>query len=141
MKFNTFLPNLATLQGLRTVLNFQLSSIVLLLLVYILFPLFVLLIVAAAILFIPYMLLALFNEKKYGWIIFFCVMVLIPLFSTLIFVNNQNIIYGLLAVSLGLFYLYCFILRFTVNDWIRERNWKKHREHQKLVDEMYKDVS
>ncbi|GBD89683.1 hypothetical protein BMS3Abin04_00391 [bacterium BMS3Abin04] len=86
------------------------------------------------------MLLVLFNESKFGWIIFFSLMVLLPLLFGFIFINNSSIFYGFLWGSLGLFYFYCFLLRFTVNDWIREKNWKEQRVQQKLNDEMYKDT-
>jgi len=141
------LSNRANLQGLKTVLNYQLSAGMLMLFTYILGPLivtikpyFILLIIIVSILFIPYMLFVLSNARKYGWIFFFCLIVLLPLLTTFILMNNSNLYYAILLVLFGVFFFYCFLLRFAVNDWVNENNRKTQRLRERLDDEMNRNI-
>ena len=134
----------ANLYGLRTVLNYQLSTTALLFLAYILGPfivitksLFVILIIIVSILFIPYMLFVLSNARKYGWILFFCIIVLIPLLCTFVFLNSSsNLYYAILLILFALFFFYCFLLRLAVNDWVKGNNRKTQRLQERLEDEL-----
>ena len=66
------------------------------------------------------MLYVLFTEKKKGWIILFIVIVVIPIIILIILSVMVEFSRPLLFLSVGLFYFYCFLLRFEVNDWVRE---------------------
>lgn len=106
------------LDKLSKVLNYQLSTTVLLILTYA-GGLTIVVTTIAAILFSPYMLYVLYLEKKYGWIIFFTILVFVPI---VIFISLS--IWELLFVPLALAYFYYFLLKFVVRDWIQERNSK-----------------
>lgn len=66
------------------------------------------------------MLYVLFLEKKNGWIIFFVVLVLLPIIAIIL-----SSILELLFIPLALAYFYYFLLKFVVRDWIQERNAKR----------------
>lgn len=99
----------------------------------------------AALLFTPYMLYVLFLEKKRGWIILFVIIVIIPnallIAGTFLF----DLTKALLVTFPGLFYLYFFLLRFEVSDWVRERRAKnqyllvkkREEEERKFNEENY----
>jgi len=72
--------------------------------------------------FIPYLIYVLIKEGRHGWIIFFNLMVVLPLIFSLLFIPSYFSVF--ILVSAGLFYCYCFLLRMTVNEWISERNWR-----------------
>jgi len=110
--------NTDNLSKLSKVLNYQLSTTVLLILMYA--GGFTLLgITVAAIIFSPYMLYVLYLEKKNGWIVFFVIMVLIPIIVIIL-----SSVFELLFIPLGLVYFYYFLLKFVVRDWIQEKNAK-----------------
>jgi hypothetical protein len=73
----------------------------------------------AILLFTLYMLFVLMKEKRYGWIIFLFCIVLLPLILILLFIPDPFFI----PITLAPFFLYCFMLKTAVNDWIRERNF------------------
>lgn len=71
----------------------------------------------AAVLFTPFMLKVLIEERRIGWIIFFVIIVVIPVF--ILFILNMELtnklFFGL--IPLALFYFYCFLLRIVIRDW------------------------
>ncbi len=107
------------LSRLSKILNYQLSTTVLFLLWYG-GALTLGIVTIAAILFSPYMLYILYLEKKNGWIIFFVVLVLLPIIAIIL-----SSISELLFIPLALVYFYYFLLKFVVRDWIQERNAKR----------------
>jgi len=64
-------------------------------------------------------------EKKNGWIIFFVILVLIPIITIILFS-----VFELLFIPLALVYFYSFLLRFVVRDWIQEKNAKWELQKQ-----------
>lgn len=86
--------------------------------------LFLLIAALAALIFAPYMLYVLYKENKKGWIIFFGVIVIIPLIVFIIISFLDPFLKPAALITIGLFYFYCFLLRFSVNDWIREERAK-----------------
>jgi hypothetical protein len=123
------------LTRLRKYLNYEVSSSILYFLSFQVFV-FIFLAAAAAVIFTPFMLYALFTEKKNGWIVLFIVVVVIPLIALIVLSVMVEFSKPLLFILIGLFYFYCFLLRFEVNDWCREalaRNQylleKKRREN------------
>ncbi|HET56408.1 MAG TPA: hypothetical protein ENN33_14500 [Ignavibacteria bacterium] len=80
--------------------------------------------IAAAIVFTPFMIYVLHQENKNGWIVFFFILIVIPfILSTILHFSVTFFFPGHLIV-LALFYLYCFLLRIEVNNWMRERRSK-----------------
>ena len=114
-------------QGLQTVLNYQLSGImlavitILILLSYVIpifFTILIYLLSGVAVLLTPYMLIVLFFKRKYGWLIFFSFMVLIPLLVTFLFLKGSYLYSVSLYILLAFFYFYCYLLKHVLNDWI-----------------------
>jgi len=144
MEENIYIDQNYNLTRLRKFLNYQVSSS---LLYFLSFQVFVFIFIAsaAALIFTPFMLYVLVTEKKYGWIVFFIIIVVVPIIVLLILSWMVEFSRPLLFITLGLFYFYCFILRFEVNEWSREamaRNQylfeKKQREDDlKLFEDKF----
>ncbi len=98
---------------LRTWLGYELSTMLLFLLSSF-WALALILTAIAAVLFTPFMLKILIEERRFGWIIFFLIIVGTPLLL-LMFVDSYAFV--LQYAALGMFYFYCFILRFAIRDW------------------------
>ncbi|MDA3861603.1 MAG: hypothetical protein PF445_10285 [Melioribacteraceae bacterium] len=132
------LENIQRLEKLYKYLNYEVSSSVL----YIgswFIPIFIPLLILAAIVFTPFMLFVLYKENKKGWIIFFVVTTIIPIIL-LTFLYPILLMLGLIP-----FYFFCFILRMEAKGWITEmraRNdlvlhkIRKENEGQDLEDWM-----
>ena len=97
-------------------LDYELSTGVLILLTWVWGSLLLLLIIAA-ILFTPFMLKVLFEERRYGWIIYFLIIVVIPLILSFLFVTGSTYKSVFQFIPLGTFYFYCFTLRLAIKDW------------------------
>jgi len=76
----------------------------------------------AALYFIPVLFYSLYCEGKNGWLAAFGVIVIAP--TAIIFIMAIKLGYsiGWYYAGLGFFYFYSLLLRFEVNDWIKERN-------------------
>lgn len=112
---------------LKQYLNFQLSVTVLYFLSFFAIV-FLFLASASAVVFSIYMLKVLYRERKTGWIIFFIILVIIPVLLISLLSLWIPAFKPLMLFSIGLFYLYFFLLRFEVNDWVRELNAKVQSE-------------
>jgi len=119
MEENIYIDQNYNLTRLKKYLNYQVSSSILYFLSLQVFV-FIFLASAAALIFIPFMLYVLFTEKRKGWIVLFIVIVIVPFILFLILSLMVEFSRPLLFISLGLFYFYCYLLRFEVNDWARE---------------------
>lgn len=87
--------------------------------------------VLAALLFTPYIFKVLIKEKKYGWIILFFVMIIIPeVLGYLIFKDTLAFETALL-IPLAFFYFYCYLIKYEVDKWISKYNWNQERIQQK----------
>ncbi len=117
------------LQRFCTILNFELSTVVLFLLMYI-WQVTIFLAAFAAMLFTPYLIFVLIKEKKTGWIIFFILLVIFPLVTIILFLSDDLFYLAYLLIPLPLFYFYCFIIRFDANGWLKEINGKIYNENQ-----------
>ncbi len=71
----------------------------------------------AALVFIPLLIVTLLQEKRYGWLISFFVLIAIP--PLVVYLTIANSTWTLVAAitSLGFFYFYCGILRFVIREW------------------------
>lgn len=72
-----------------------------------------------AVLFTPFMLKILFEERKFGWIITFLIVIILPAVIIFFIDNTNNYQYILGGVVLVFFYFYCFVLRFVIKDWMQ----------------------
>lgn len=110
-------------------LNFELSTSTLLLFAS-LGPLFIVIMMLTSLLFAPYMLYVLYKDEKYGWIITFSMFVVIPTLLNFSQINSMMFKSSLNYIVLGMFYFYCFLLRFSVKDWLEEEFAKRRREYE-----------
>lgn len=117
------------MRRLYYILNYELSTSTLLLLAG-LGPLFIVIAMLTSLLFTPYMLYVLYKDEKYGWIITFSLFVIIPTLLNFIQVDSMMFKSSLNYVVLGMFYFYCFLLRFSVKDWLEEEFAKRQREYE-----------
>jgi hypothetical protein len=106
------------LNRLSKYLNYEFSSIGLFGLSFF-YPIFLILALLVIIPFTFYMIFVLAKEKRYGWIIFFFCFVILPLILILLFVPNPVF----MLIMLAPFFLYCIMLKSTVNGWNRDRNF------------------
>lgn len=117
------------LSKLSKVLNFQMSSSILFLLSFF-GSVFLFFAFSAALLFIPYLNYVLWVEKRRLWLVIFYVLIILPIIITFILIPAYTIYTAL--VSLSLFYGYCYVLRLSVNEWIKQNNWKRKFLEDKL---------
>jgi hypothetical protein len=79
--------------------------------------------------FTPYILYVLFKEKRFGWIAAYIIMVIIP---GVIAITVLGYAYGLIILILfAPFYFFCFLIKFSVDEWIREYNWEQQLIEQR----------
>lgn len=125
---------------LSLVLNYQLGTFILFILTYS-GGFTLLLSTVAATIFLPYLIFILFKGKRSGWIISFVILVIIP-FLLLLFIGMKIDIFFIIIISIAFFYFYCFMLKYSVRDWIKEYNLQlvlneqKREKQQRLRDEM-----
>ncbi len=132
------IKDIVEVRRFRLILFYELSTSALVFLHYIAFftlyytMFFTLyLVIIAAILFTPYMMYVLIKEKRYGWIVIFFFMVVLP-YLIVLFINFDNILLtAWLLLPIVLFYLYCFLLKYSVDNWMREYNWEQQLVEQR----------
>jgi hypothetical protein len=108
-----------TLLRLHKYLNYNFTGAALLIVSYFIYANIIFLTVAALV-FTPFMLYDLYKENKKGWIITFLVMVGIPFLAFLLIYISTKFNFILVYILIGLYYLYCFLLRLEVNNWVQE---------------------
>jgi len=94
--------------------------------------------IVLAIAFAPYVLYVLYRSNKTGWILFFFIIVGLPL--VFVFINTGiEVLNTFLRFMPPLaFYFYCFLLRLSVNEWLsdaspsREMTIMHHEDHNRL---------
>lgn len=91
--------------------------------------------IIAAILFTPYIFYVLIKERHYEWIAVFFLMIIIPLISAFIIFKETIAFETILLLSLLSFYIYCFLIKYAVDEWIRKYYWTKQLEEQKKARE------
>jgi hypothetical protein len=105
------------LKRLNYWLKYELSSSVLLLLSW-LWGLAIFLATVAALIFTPFMIYILYKERKFGWLIFFFILVILPLIIITAFFLHSSYFMVMIYIPIVLFYFYCFLLRYTIEDWL-----------------------
>lgn len=73
-----------------------------------------------AIVYTPYLIKTLIELKKWKWIIAFGIMVVVP--TILVYVISYKSIFKTVFsfIPLLMFYVFCWILRFSIPDWIEK---------------------
>jgi hypothetical protein len=114
------LPSAVNLERLSRILSYHISTASLYIASFFLpvLPIAAL----AAVLFAPYMVYVLLQERKYGWITFFVLLILLPILPVVLFLRHSDYFLIFLSLPLAFFYFYCFLLKITIRDWIVERN-------------------
>lgn len=102
---------------------------------FLIFKIVLIALALAAILFTPYIFYILIKEKHYWLIITFFIMIVIPLVGGYFIFKDTLAHEASLLIPLGLFYLYCYLIKFAVDDWIRTYNWKMELEKQRREKE------
>jgi hypothetical protein len=134
--------SVSNLERLRYWLRYELSGVVLFLAAWFGF-IFYTLSVIAALAFTPFLLKVLFEEKKTGWITAYCIMVIIPAATVVLLVifKGYSEVAGILTfVPLGGFYLFCFILKISIDDWISEKRAYIERISYKKPEVKFEDL-
>lgn len=90
------------------------------------YNLLLLLIAAAAILFTPYIFYVLIEERKFGWIITFFVMIIIPLLFVHFLFLDALFHDAIILIPLAFFYFYCFLIKYDVDRWLSD--YYSHQE-------------
>jgi hypothetical protein len=124
------LKNIKSVEKFSAILNYEISSGVLLLLlnqVWIALPL----IIIAALLFTPYMLYIFIAERRFGWIAAFLIIVIVPFILLYFFSKDSYALAAMMLIPFILFYFFCLLVRLAVNQWIKQYNWHSYYEEQK----------
>ena len=88
-------------------------------------------IVGAAVLATPFILYVLIKEKRRAWIKTFLVMVALPFLLAFIIAYDNIFSIPWMIVLMAPFYLYCFLLKNTVSEWIEEYEGQELRKERK----------
>ena len=109
---------------LGRILNYQISFAVIVTVYLVLFsqgviPILII-ITLVAIIFTPYLLFVLKIENRKGWIYLFISLVIFPIIISTVLYFVYQFLLPLLFIPLLLFYFYCFLLRFSVNEWLAD---------------------
>ncbi len=112
------------------ILNYELASSVLFMLSFI-HGIFLAFASIAAIIFALYLLYVLFNEERYGWAVTFIILISFPILLSIPLGLVTDYFSIISMITLLLFYLFCFMIKSSVKEWINEYNWAEQLEAQK----------
>jgi len=130
------------LETLRYWLKYELSAALLFLVPWFT-AIFIVIITIAAVIFTPFLLKVLFKENKTGWIIAFFIMAILPAVTVVLFLLfkiNPELVPFLVFVPLGGFYLFCFLLKISIDDWISEKRAYIERINYKKPEVKFEDL-
>lgn len=117
------------LRRIKKYLNYHISTFLLFAFSFFSFILIILLTVAA-IIFIPFLIFVLYRNHKYGWIAALSLIIIIPSIILIIAVEQTYTLLMFLLIELGVFYFYCFALRFAVIGWVNDIETVRLTEYQ-----------
>ncbi len=129
-----FINDIVEVRRLRAILFFELSTSVAFIL-FSFYPINLYIIIIAAIIFTPYMLYVLVKERKYGWIIMFFLVVVLPYPVLYLIIGDYILLPAWMLLPIIPFYFYCFIIKFSVEDWLREYTWEQQLVEQRREGE------
>jgi len=122
--------DVVSLSRLRAILWFELSTSVLFIFIS-MGPFMIAIAIIAALIFTPYMLYVLIKEKRYEWITIFILMIVIPYIFILLIFYDYILLTAWLIIPVVLLYLYYFLLKYSVDDWLKEYYAHENYEEQK----------
>ncbi len=134
LKPNKYVMDIVAVRRLRAILWFELSTAALVILNFF-WALTLTIVIVAALLFTPYMLYVLFKEKHYGWIGFFFFIFVLPYIIILLIYYNYMMLPAWLLLPMPLLYLYYFLLKYSVDDWLKEYDAHEYLEEEKRESE------
>ena len=76
--------------------------------------------IVLAIVFAPYVLYVLYKNGKRGWLVTFAIVVGIPVLPAFLPTGSDTFDAVLRFLPLLAFYFYCYMLRFSVGDWLSD---------------------
>jgi hypothetical protein len=120
-----FVNDIIELRRFRAILYFDLSTAAFFILQSF-WPINLYIIITAAVVFTPYMIYVLVKEKKFSWIAIFVFMVVLPYPLLYLIIGDYILLPAWLLLPVIPFYLYCFLIKYDVDDWLSNYNW----EHQ-----------
>jgi len=131
IKREKLVSDIVTVSRLKDVLVYTLTSAVFSFMsIAFQFGITIAIIVAA--LFTTYILYVLIKEKRFGWLITFFIMVVLPVIITYLVSRGSSFsVMAIILIPFSLFYLYCFLLRYAMDDWIEEYEGKIELEEEK----------
>lgn len=83
----------------------------------------------------PYILYVLIKEKRFGWLSTYIILVILPAVITLPIIGIGNEVVIVMLVIMAPFYFFCFLIKFSVEEWIREYNWAQQLAEQRKEKE------
>lgn len=92
-----------------------------------------------SVVFSVYMIYVLYKNRKYGWITSFIIMVLLPLLAGMLF-TSATIAFILAKVSMGAFFLYCFVLKSSTRDWVADENARMELYKSRRLKQLQNDI-
>jgi hypothetical protein len=129
-----FINDIVEVRRFRAILFFELSTSAAFILQSF-WPVNLYIIIIAATLFTPYMIYVLFKERKYGWIILFFLVIVMPYPVLYLIIGDYILLPGWMLLPIIPFYFYCFIIKFSVEDWLREYTWEQQLVEQRRESE------
>lgn len=97
-------------------------------------PIFVLLIImgiSPPVLITPFIVYVLYREKRCGWLISYFILVILPVVIFYVIFQDMLEYVVWLPVYMVPFYFYCFLIKLSVDEWIREYNWNQQLIQQR----------
>jgi len=88
-------------------------------------------VIGDAVLFTPYLLYVLIKEKRYGWITTFFFMVVLPYIIILPIFYDYILLTAWLLLPVILLYCYYFLIKYSIDDWLKEYYTHESYEEQK----------
>lgn len=107
------------ISSLHKWLDFELSGIVLGVLSYV-YIITMPLAILAAVVFIPFLIKVLYEERRYGWFIFLILFVFLVPAVVFYYTQNTNWRIASIYTALGCFYFYCGLLRLIIPSWYHD---------------------
>ena len=88
-------------------------------------------IISPPILFTPFFIYVLFSEKRYGWLTTYILLVMLPAIFLIVSIWGDFTQIGFIFLLMLPFYTFCFFIKFSVEEWIREYNWEQQLIEQR----------
>jgi fatty acid desaturase len=90
------------------------------------------LVIAVVLLFIIFLFYVLMKEKRYSWITMFFIMVVLPCILIILMFYDFVLLSAWLVVPFILFLFYCFLLKYSVANWLKDYYTHEEYEEQKI---------